>query len=479
MRVHHERCCGIDVHKRSVTACLLWGPAGQEPRCAIRRFGTMTADLRALAAWLTEAGCQLAAMESTGSYWKPVWNILEEHLPLLLANAKHVRALPGEKTDRKDGRRLADLLRHGLGRASVVPPRDLRNLRDLTRYRTKLLGNGAAERNRIQKFLEDANIKLGSVLSDVFGASGQRLLQAVLAGQRVDLAEVVRLTHWRLTPKVEQIHRALDGQLTDHHRFVIETCLDHMRYIEQQIVRLDERIAQYLTRYGHAPALLQTMPGLAEHSAATVLAEIGPDMAVFDDADHLASWTGICPGTNESAGTRFSGKTRKGNPFLRATLVDCAWGATRKQHSQFRATYYRIKARRGSKRAIVAVAHELLRVAYVVLQTGEPYTEPAPRLLPERTRHRKANTWPAACVNSAPRSRCNQRPRSRRFVFLPDVRVVQGGDGARLALEPLLQLEVGGDVLGQHPNGDGAIPAGVSGSVDFTHTAGAEGAWIS
>lgn len=390
MRVHHERCCGIDVHKRSVTACLLWGPAGQEPHAEVRRFGTMTTDLRQLAAWLTKAGCEIAAMESTGSYWKPVWNVLEGHVPMLLANAKQVRALPGEKTDCKDGQRLASLLRHGLVRASFVPPRAVRDLRDLTRYRTKLLGNGAAERNRIQKFLEDANIKLGSVLSDVFGASGQRLLQALLAGQPLDLAEVVRLTHWRLTPKVEQIQRALDGQLTEHHRFVIECCLDHMRYIEQQIVRLDERIAQYLTPYAQAYALLQTIPGLAEPSAATVLAEIGPDMAVFDDPDHLASWTGICPGNNESAGKRFSGKTRKGNPFLRATLVDCAWGATRKKHSQFRATYYRIKARRGSKCAIVAVAHELLRVAYVVLRTGEPYTEPAPRPLSERTRHRKA-----------------------------------------------------------------------------------------
>ena len=391
MRVHHERCCGIDVHKKSVTACLLWGPAGQEPQAEIRRFGTMTADLRALAAWLTAAGCELVAMESTGSYWKPVWNVLEGQVPLLLANAKQVRALPGEKTDRKDGHRIASFLRHGLVRASFVPPRDIRNLRDLTRYRTKLLGNGAAERNRIQKILEDANIKLGSVLSDVFGASGQRLLEALLAGQPLDLAEVVRLTHWRLTPKVDQIQRALDGHLTDHHRFVIECCLDHMRYIERQILRLDDRIAQYLAPHAQAYALLQTIPGLAETSAATVLAEIGPDMAVFGDADHLASWTGICPGNNESAGKRFSGKTRKGNPFLRATLVDCAWGATRKKHAQFRATYYRIKARRGSKRAIVAVGHDLLRVAYVVLQTRQPYTEPVPRPLPERIRHRKAD----------------------------------------------------------------------------------------
>ena len=239
----------------------------------------MTADLRALAAWLTGAGCQLAAMESTGSYWKPVWNVLEGQVALLLANAKQVRALPGEKTDRKDGRRLADLVRHGLVRASFVPPRNVRELRDLTRYRTKLLGNGAAERNRIQKILEDANIKLGSVLSDVFGASGQRLLEALLAGHPVALAEVVRLTHWRLAPKVEQIQHALEGHVTAHHRFLIEACLDHMRYLERQIARLDERIAQCLHPYAQAYALLQTIPGLAESSAATVIAEIGADMA--------------------------------------------------------------------------------------------------------------------------------------------------------------------------------------------------------
>ncbi len=390
MRVHHQVCCGIDVHKASVTACLLWGPPDQEPQCEIRRFGTMTSQLQELAAWLKAAGCTIAAMESTGSYWKPVWNVLEGTVDLVLANANHVRSLPGEKTDRKDGQRVASLLRHGLIRRSFVPPRDIRELRDLTRYRTKLLGNGAAERNRIQKILEDANIKLGSVLSDVFGVSGQKMLRALLATDTVDVDAIARLAHWKLEPKMAQIKRALEGHLSGHHRFAIELCLDHMTYIEQQIVRLDARIAQYLARYPHEYALLQTIPGLAETSAATVLAEIGPDMSTFADAAHLASWCGICPGNNERAGKHFSGKTRKGNLFLRAALVDCAWGATRKKHSQFRATYYRIKSRRGAKRAVVAVAHDLLIVAYTVLKTGQRYHEPCPPPVSDPQRQRTA-----------------------------------------------------------------------------------------
>jgi transposase len=349
----------------------------------------MTTELKQLAAWLTAAKCEIAAMESTGSYWKPIWNILESAVPLVLANAKHVRALPGEKTDRKDGRRLASLLRHGLIRASFVPARALRELRDLTRYRAKLLGNGAAERNRIQKVLEDANIKLGSVLSDVFGVSGQRMLHALVKERQVDVDQVARLAHWKLEPKMALIKQALDGHLTDHHCFLIQACLDHMAYLEQQIIKLDARISQYLAPYQKEYELLQTIPGLKEHSAATVLAEIGPDMTHFEDADHLASWAGICPGNNETAGKRLSGRTRKGNPFLRAALVDCAWGVTRNKRAHFRGMYYRIKARRGAKRAIVAVAHQLLTTAYAVLQSGHAYQEPClPPLSDQHRRHK-------------------------------------------------------------------------------------------
>jgi len=329
-------------------------------------------------------------MESTGAYWKPVWNVLESEIRLILANAKHVRALPGEKTDDKDGKRLASYLRHGLMRASFVPPRDIRELRDLTRYRKKLLANGAAERNRIQKVLEDANIKLGSVLSDVFGVSGQRMLHALVDKPSWDVEAVAGLADWRLEPKIGAIKKALEGHVTAHHRFMIELSLDHMQYIEQQILRLDVEIGRHLAPYQKELELLQTIPGIAKNTSATVLAEIGPDMSPFDDDGKLTSWSGICPGNNESAGKKFSTKTRKGNPHLVAALVESAWGATRTKNSQFTARYHRIKARRGSQRAIVAVAHTLLRTIYVVLQTHQPYHEPVRPCITETQRERKA-----------------------------------------------------------------------------------------
>jgi len=390
MRVHHKVCCGIDVHKRSVTACLMWGPADQEPQSEIRRFGTMSSELKQLAEWLKQAHCEVAVMESTGSYWKPVWNILEGHVRLILANAKHVRALPGEKTDNKDGKRLASLLRHGLIRSSFIPPREIRELRDLTRYRRKLLGNGAAERNRIQKILEDANIKLGSVLTDVFGVSGQRMLHALVESESINVEQVAELAHWSLKPKMDSLKKALEGRLTHHHRFMIEISLYHMEHIERQILRLDEEIARHLVPYQKEYELLQTIPGIAETGAASVLAEIGPDMSAFDDDDHLSSWVGICPGNNESAGKRFSGKTRKGNLHLTSALVECAWGATHKKNCHFKSKYYGLKQRRGAKRAIVAVAHGLLRTVFVVLKSGQPYQEPVRPPLPEAKRLRKA-----------------------------------------------------------------------------------------
>ena len=390
MRVHYTVCCGIDVHKKTVTACLMWGPADQEPQSEIRRFGTMSSDLRELGEWLKQAGCEAAVMESTGAYWKPVWNILEGQVKLILANAKHVRALPGEKTDPGDGRRLANLLRHGLIRPSFVPPREIRELRDLTRYRRKLLANGAAERNRIQKVLEDANIKLGCVLTDVFGVSGQRMLHALSASEHIEVDQIVALAHWRLEPKMESLKKALEGRLTAHHRLMIDLSLGHMDYLERQILRLDEEIAKHLLPYQTQYELLQTIPGIAEIGAASVLAEIGPDMSTFDDDDHIASWTGICPGNNESAGKKFSGKTRKGNLALTSTLVECSWAAIKKKNSQFKSRYYRLRTRRGSQRAIVAVAHSLLRTIFVVLKTGQPYQEPVRPPLPEGKRLRKA-----------------------------------------------------------------------------------------
>jgi len=389
MRVHHTVCCGIDVHKKSVTACLMWGPADREPEWEIRRFGTMTSQLKVMVEWLKQANCEIAAMESTGAYWKPVWNVLEGKIKLVLANAKHVRSLPGEKTDNKDGKRIASYLRHGLIRPSFVPPRDIRELRDLTRYRQKLLANGAAERNRIQKLLEDANIKLGSVLSDVFGVSGQRMLQALVNQPTTDVEQVAALAHWRLAPKIEQIKQALEGHVTAHHRFMIDLSLGHMQYIELQILRLDEEIARHIQPYQKQFQLLQTIPGIGGNASAAVLAEIGPDVSPFDDEGKLASWSGMCPGNNESAGKKFSSNTRKGNPHLASTLVESAWASTHTKNCQFKTRYYRLRSRRGPQRAIVGIAHALLRTIYVVLKTGQPYQEPLRPALTEDRRDRK------------------------------------------------------------------------------------------
>jgi len=369
----------------------MWGPADREPEHEIRRFGTMTRDLQKLAEWLEQAGCEVATMESTGSYWKPVWNVLEgRQFKLILANAKHVRALPGEKTDRKDGKRLAELTRHGQVRPSYVPPRAIWELRDLTRYRKKLLGTGSSERNRVQKILEDANIKLGSVLSDVFGVSGQRMLQALVKEDAVDVEQVAALAHWRLESKIDQLQQALEGKVTEHHRFLLNLCLKHMQLIEQQIHQLDEEIQRRLEPYKKEYELLQTIPGIKQIGAAQILSEIGPDMSAFPDGDHLSSWGGVCPGNNESAGKKFQSRIRKGNIHLLASLTECAWAATKKKGSHFRNTYYRIKSRRGSQRAIVAVDHVMLKTIYVVLSRQCPYQEPQPKQLTQTQRNRKA-----------------------------------------------------------------------------------------
>ena len=392
MRVLHNVCCGIDVHKKTVTACLMWGPADREPQFQIRRFGTMTRDLQKLAEWLEHAGCEVATMESTGSYWKPVWNVLEGRLKLILANAKHVRALPGEKTDPKDGKRLAELTRHGQIRASFIPPRAIAELRDLTRYRSKLLAAGASERHRIQKVLETANIKLGSVLSDVFGVSGQRMLQALINEDTVDIEKVAQLAHWRLKPKIDAIRQALEGKLTAHHRFLIDMSLNHMRALEEQLVRLDEEIQRRLQPFQQEYALLQTIPGIKQIGAARILSEIGADMSAFGDSDHLCSWGGVCPGNNESAGKKFESKIRKGNQHLIAALTECSLAATHQKNSHFRSKYYRLKARRGPQRALVAVSHTMLKSIFVVLDQRQPYQEPKPASLTPAQKSRKASS---------------------------------------------------------------------------------------
>ncbi len=365
MDVVHERCCGLDVHKKIVVACLCT-PGGSARRTKeVRTFGTMTRDLLQLADWLAAAGCTHVAMESTGSYWKPVYNILEATCTVLVVNAQHMKAVPGRKTDVKDAEWIADLLRHGLLRPSFIPDREGRDLRELTRYRMSLVRERTAEVNRIQKVLEGANIKLASVATNIVGVSGYAMLTAMIAGvdQPAVLADLAR---GRLREKRDLLEAALEGRMHQHQRFLLNVQLHHLHDLDTTIAQVGEEIDLRLRPFAEATARLMTIPGVGPRTAQTILAEVGADMSRFPSAGHLASWAGLCPGHHESAGKRTSGRTRKGSPWLRGALVEAAQAAGRsKTHLGQR--YHRIAARRGKKRAAVATAHTILIAVYHIL----------------------------------------------------------------------------------------------------------------
>jgi transposase len=385
MEVVHERCCGLDVHKRTVVACLLTlGERGQPAR-EVRTFGTMAADLMQLREWLVAAGCTHAAMESTGVYWKPVYNALEGVVELLVVNAQHVKMVPGRKTDVSDAEWLADLLRHGLLRGSFVPPAPQRELRELTRYRAVLVRERATEVNRLQKTLEGANLKLGSVATDILGASGRAILEAVVAGES-EAVVLAGLARGRLREKRTELGRALAGQVKPHHRLLIAEHLEHIGYLNEAIARVSKEIEERLRPFEDSLARLQTVPGVGLRTAEVLMAEVGTDMSRFPSYRHLASWAGLCPGSNESAGKRKSGKTRKGSPWLRSALVEAAWAASHSKRTYLSAQYHRLAARRGGKRAVVAVAHTLLVIVYHLLNRGEAYTELGGNYFDERDR---------------------------------------------------------------------------------------------
>ena len=366
--------CGLDVHQATVVACLLMVRKDGRVQKQIRTFGTITQELVCLREWLLSEGCTHLAMESTGVYWKPVYAILEGALEIVVANAQHVKKVPGRKTDVKDAEWLADLLCHGLLRPSFVPPKPIRELRDLTRYRRKLVESQAAERNRLLKLLETANIKLSSVATDVFGVSGRLMLRALIEGKATP-QEMAELAKRRLRHKIPELELALEGRVEEHHHFLLKLQLERLESVEKDLETLEQRIQEKLKPYAAQLALLDEIPGVDWTLAAVIIAELGVDMSVFANVSQLTSWAGVCPGNNESAGKRKSSRIPKGNVYLKTALVEAANSAAKAKGTYLRDKFYRLKARRGYKRAAVAIAHKILVAIYHMLSQQVSYND--------------------------------------------------------------------------------------------------------
>lgn len=423
MEVIYERCAGLDVHKKTVVACRVVSKGNGRKEQETRTFGTTTAELLELVDWLGEWGSTHVAMESTGEYWKPVYNLLEGEVEILLVNAAHIKAVPGRKTDVGDAEWIADLLRHGLLRASFVPPRPQRELRDLTRQRSNLVRERSAVLNRLQKVLEGANIKLASV-TKAGGVSAREMVKAIVGGES-DAAVLADMARGRLRSKRGELEQALTGQIGGHHRFLLDSHLRHIAFLDEQIEQFSQEIAARMDELevtGEPPAgassaasgesrrplpgggnhqtaltatramaLLDTIPGIDRWQAEVILAEIGLDMTRFGSATCLAAWAGLAPGNNESAGKRRSGKTRPGSPIIRRTLTLVAHAAARGKDSYLAAQYHRLAARRGAKRAIIAVAHSILVIIYHLLTRQEPYRDLGGNYFDERKRESVTN----------------------------------------------------------------------------------------
>jgi transposase len=386
-----ERVCGLDVHQATVVACLLVGDPGKKPQRTVRTFSTVTRELQEMCLWLQEQGCTHIAMESTGVYWKPVYAVLEraQAFTLVVGNAQHIKNVPGRKTDVKDSEWIATLVRHGLITASFVPPKILRRLRDLLRYRRKLVEARTAERNRVLKVLESANIKLASVASDVFGVSGRAMLDAILANELTP-REMAKLARGRLKAKLLHLELALEGSVDDHHRLLLRLQLKRVDGINADVEHVDDVILEHLAPFQPQLELLQEIPGVDWVTAATIIAEIGVDMSVFASKKALAAWAGVAPGNNESAGKHKRARSRRGNVHLRTALIQAAICASRTKGTYLKDKFHRLKARRGAMRAAVAVAHKILDAAYHILSTGEHYEDLGERYLDALDKHRTA-----------------------------------------------------------------------------------------
>lgn len=401
MRIKYERVAGMDVHKKTVVVTRMRVTEEQRLEWETQTFGTTTSDLLQLHDWLQEWACSHVAMESTGDYWKPVYNLLEEDFEVWVVNAQHVKRVPGRKTDATDSEWLAELMLHGLLKASFIPPKPQRALRELTRYRTRLIQERSRTVNRVQKLLEGANIKLASVVTDMQGVSARAMLAELAAGN-ADAAALAELARGRLRNKISELEKALTGSVEPHHRFLLSQQLEHIDFLDEQIAEIEAEIERHLWSMSEPPdspvveeeeagrpaseerpsvdwqaavSLLDTIPGINREAAQIILAEIGIDMSRFPTAGHLCRWAGVAPGNHESGGKRYSGRTTKGNRTLKSTLVQCACAAIRTKGSFFKARYHRLAARRGKKRAIMAIAHSMLKAIWHMLSTGEVYRD--------------------------------------------------------------------------------------------------------
>jgi len=372
MEVVYPRCSGLDVHKRFVVACLSIIGKGERHK-ELRQVSTMTSDILALKTWLKASGCRQIAMESTGVYWKPIFHLLEDSFEIVLVNAQHMKAVPGRKTDVKDAEWIADLLQHGLLKASFIPGKEQQAVRDLTRMRMRLIQERTRLINRIQKVLEDANIKLASVVSDLMGMTGQAILRALVAGQE-DPECLAHLARGSLIKKQDQLQAALEGKLTDHHRMLLEELLQLIATVDRSIARFDREIAERLRRFDALIERVDAVTGLSRRSIEVLLGELGWDMSHFPDAAHAASWVGICPGNHETGGKQLSGRTRQGNRWAKTVLIQAAHAAGHTQ-TYLGEQYRRISARRGAKKAAMAVGHSILVIFYHMVKSGEPYHE--------------------------------------------------------------------------------------------------------
>jgi len=374
MDVIHTHCAGLDVHKKVVVIAIIVPDGAGGLFKETRSFGTMTADLLGLSDWLMSHGVTHVAMESTGEYWKPIFNILENNFEVILVNAQHISKVPGRKTDISDAEWIAELLRHGLLAASFIPPVGQRELRELTRYRSTFVKERATLINRVQKVLESANIKLASVATNVVGASGRAMLEAMLAGTATP-EQMAELSKGRMRSKRTELSQALEGRVKPHHRFVLTELLRQIDSLDETIARFNQEIEEYCRPFEEAVVLLDTIPGVARQTAEIIVSEIGTDMSRFPTANHLASWAGVAPGNNESAGKQRSGRTTKGNKPLGVALVQAAHAAAHTKNTYLSAQYHRLAGRRGKKRATVAVAHTILVIAYYLIKRKEPYRE--------------------------------------------------------------------------------------------------------